>query len=98
MKIDLSLKNETLYRGCEIETVAGKLNLITDVGEAIDIIGSNINGILDGISSNDRDSVTLTGAMAVWAYLIVFHAVVHKFRSVYYHDGRSNPVLIAKHG
>ncbi len=42
--------------------------------------------------------VTLTGPMAVWAYLVVFHAVVHKTRRVYYDDGHGNRVLVAAHG
>jgi hypothetical protein len=90
--IDLSLNNDSLYNGCEIEEVAGRLNLKTPVAEAVNIVGRNINSIEGG------DEVTLTGPMAVWAYLIVFHAVVHRFSKVYYDDGRNGKVLIAAHG
>lgn len=93
MTIDLSLKNEQLYKGCEIEEVAGRLNLTTAVKDAVNIVGRNIADMnLSG------DEVTLTGPMAVWSYLIVFHAVVHRFRKVYYDDGRSGTVLVAAHG
>jgi hypothetical protein len=36
--------------------------------------------------------------MAIWSYLIVFHAVVHSFVRVYYFDGRNDPVLLSAHG
>ena len=92
-KIDLSLKNEALYDGCEVEEVAGRLNLKTPVAEAVNIVGKNVADMnLSG------DEITLTGAMAVWAYLVVFHAVVHRFNRVYYNDGRNDSVLIAAHG
>ena len=96
MKIDLSLNNVDLYAGCEIETVAGRANLTTSVAEAIDRVGVNIAAIV--AAEQDRAEVTLTGPMAVWAYLVVFHAVVHAFREVRYHDGRGEPVVIARHG
>lgn len=96
MQIDLGLKNEALYAGCEIEEVAGRLNLKTPVAEAVSIVGRNIESMV--ASASDRSQVTLTGPMAVWAYLIVFHAAVHRFGRVYYDDGRSGPVLIAAHG
>jgi len=44
------------------------------------------------------NTVTLTGPMAVWAYCIVFHAVVHRFTKVVYEDGRGTVVTLAKHG
>lgn len=98
MKIDLSLKNVTLYAGCTVETVAGRDNLTTPVKEAVDIVGRNIASIVAGIPAAERQEVILTGPMAVWSYLIVFHAVVHVFRKVYYDDGRTGPVLVAAHG
>lgn len=96
MEIDISLKNQSLYEGCEVEEVAGRLNLTTPVEEAVNIVGRNIAKMVN--TSSDRDEVTLTGPMAVWSYLIVFHAVVHSFKKVYYDDGRSGKVLIAAHG
>lgn len=92
-KIDLSLNNTDLYAGCSIEEVAGRKNLTTPVQEAVNIVGKNVADMnLSG------DEITLTGAMAVWAYLVVFHAVVHRFRRVYYDDGRNGAVLVAAHG
>ncbi|HZT78582.1 MAG TPA: hypothetical protein VFA26_00050 [Gemmataceae bacterium] len=98
MKIDMSLNNADLYAGCEIEEVAGRLNLKTPVGDAVNIVGRNINGLLEAVPAAERSEVTLTGPMAVWAYLVVFHAVVHRFTRVYYDDGRTGPVLVAAHG
>lgn len=98
MRIDLSLSNAALYAGCEIETVAGRGNLKTPVADAVNIVGANIAAMLADVPAADRAEVTLTGPMAVWAYLVVFHAVVHRFSKVYYDDGRNGPVLIAAHG
>ena len=94
--INLSLINNALYEGCNIEEVAGRLNLVTPVAEAVNIVGRNIATIV--AATSERDEVVLTGPMAVWAYLVVFHAVVHAFRRVYYDDGRGNKVLVAAHG
>jgi len=93
MKIDLGLNNASLYAGCAIEEVAGRLNLTTPVAEAINVVGRNINTM-----EIDPTEVELTGPMAVWAYLVVFHAVVHKTGRVYYNDGRSGRLLVAAHG
>jgi len=93
MKIDLSLTNAHLYKGCEIEEVAGRLNLKTPIEEGIKIVGRNVAAM--NLHGNE---ITLTGPMAVWAYLVVFHAVVHRFARVYYDDGRNKPVLVAAHG
>lgn len=98
MKIDLSLNNEILYKGCEIEEVAGRLNLKTPVKDAVNIVGRNIKAIVDTVLADERKEVTLTGPMAVWSYLVVFHAVVHSFGKVFYDDGRSGAVLVAAHG
>lgn len=93
MTIDLSLRNATLYEGCKIEEIAGRLNLTTPINDAVNVVGKNISAMdLHG------DEITLTGPMAVWSYLIVFHAIVHTFRRVYYDDGRNGAVLIAAHG
>ena len=94
--INLSLTNNDLYDGCTIEEVAGRLNLTTPVDEAVNIVGKNIAAIV--AEAEDRSEVTLTGPMAVWAYLVAFHAVVHAFARVYYDDGRGNRVLVAAHG
>jgi len=91
--LDLSLKNDSLYKGCEVQEVAGRLNLTTPVAEATNIVGRNI-----ATMNLSGEEIELTGPMAVWAYLVVFHAVVHRFSLVYYNDGRNEPVLIAAHG
>lgn len=95
---DLSLANSALYAGCSIETVAGRLNLKTPVGEAVNIVGKNANDIISATPAENRDKLVLSGPMAVWAYLIVFHAAVHVFREVYYFDGKNPEVLISRHG
>ena len=97
MKIDLSLHNAALYKGCEIEEIAGRLNLRTPVAKAVTLVGRNIAAIIQDVPPESRGSVTLTGPMAVWAYLVVFHAVVHTFSEVQYSDGR-NVVVLARHG
>ncbi|MFW9606338.1 MAG: hypothetical protein ACMV0I_07315 [Pseudomonas sp.] len=98
MKIDLSLSNELLYQGCNVEVVAGRANLTTPVAEAVEIVGANIDKIVAAVPASERQQVVLTGPMAVWSYLIVFHAVVHSFREVVYDDGRSGAVVVARHG
>ncbi|RPI53455.1 MAG: hypothetical protein EHM49_04320 [Deltaproteobacteria bacterium] len=95
MIIDLSLSNAALYEGCAIKEVGGRLTLTTPVEEAGNIIGRNAAKMV--VSATDRAEVVLTGPMAVWAYLVIFHIVVHKFNCVYYDDGRSGKVLIAQH-
>lgn len=91
--VNLSLTNSDLYKGCAIEEVGGRLNLTTPINEAINIVGRNANSI-----DFDPEEVELTGPMAVWAYLIVFHACVHRTKRVSYNDGRSGPVVVAAHG
>ena len=89
MIIDLSLKNNQLYAGCDIETIAGRLNLTTPVADAIELVRKNIQNM-----DVDPDEVELTGPMAVWSYLTVFDSVVQHTTSVYYNDGRNPRVLI----
>lgn len=98
MILDLSLKNTELYAGCRIEEVAGRLNLATPTAEAVTLVGRNIERMVGALPAAQREDCILTGGMAIWAYLIVFHAVVHRFRRVLYDDGRNGPVLIAQHG
>lgn len=91
--IDLSLKNTALYEGCEIVEEAGRLTLKTPPAKAIGHIGRNLQDMDLG-----GEAVTLTGPMAVFAYLVVFRHVANRFQKVYYHDGRSEPLLIASNG
>ena len=96
--IDISLNNARLYAGCGIQEIVGRLVLVTPVPEAVNIVGRNAKQIVDDLVSGGAEEITLTGAMAIWAYLVVFHIVVHRFRRVYYDDGKPNgKVLIAAH-
>jgi hypothetical protein len=96
--LDLSLDNTTLYAACAIKEVAGKLALVTPVAEAVNIVGRNAKKNVDELVTRGVDEITLSGGMAIWAYLVVFHIVVHRFRRVYYDDGKPNGrVLIAAH-
>jgi len=97
IKIDLGLGNNALYQGCEVTEVGGRLTLITEPAEASNIVGRNAIAIIEATPADQRDEVVLTGPMAVWAYLVVFHQVVHKFRKVVYDDGRGGLVLVAQH-
>jgi hypothetical protein len=95
---DLSLNNAELYAGCDVQEIAGRLTLMTPPSDAVNIIGRNARQIVDRLVADGVEEITLTGAMAIWAYLAVFHAVVHRFRRVYYDDGKpQGKVLIAAH-
>ncbi|HQO78981.1 MAG TPA: hypothetical protein PLG17_10785, partial [Thermodesulfobacteriota bacterium] len=93
--INLGLENAALYEGCVVKEVGGRLSLMTPPEEAVNIVGRNVKKLID--AAGDRSAVTLTGPMAVWAYLVVFHQVVHRFSAVFYDDGRSGAVQIAQH-
>ncbi|MCW5907200.1 MAG: hypothetical protein KIS94_05035 [Chitinophagales bacterium] len=97
LTLNLSLNNQRLYHGCQIEEVAGRKNLITPVAEAVNIIGKNAEELVSELKK-ESDEICLTGAMAIWAYLVVFHVVVHRFRRVWYDDDKGNKILIAAHG
>jgi hypothetical protein len=97
-RLDLSLINLQLYAGCDIQEVAGRAVLLTPVNEAVNVVGRNAKTLIDDIVTSGADEITLSGPMAIWAYLVVFHALVHRFRRVYYDDGKPNgKVLIAAH-
>ena len=96
--LDLSLRNQQLYAGCDVREVAGRLALTTHLDEAANIVGRNAQTLIDELVTDGVEEITLTGAMAIWAYLVVFHIAVHRFRRVYYDDGKPNGrVLIAVH-
>jgi hypothetical protein len=96
--LNLALTNPELYSGCAIEEVAGRLTLMTPVDEAVHLVGRNAQRLVDALAADGVEEVTLTGAMAIWAYLVVFHSVVHRFRRVWYDDGKpGGRVLIAAH-
>lgn len=94
--IDVGLTNAQLYAGCDVEEVAGRLTLVTPPDEAAKIVGRNIEVFI--AETAPLNEVTLTGPMAVWAYLIICHAVMHRCRRLYYADGRGQTILIAAHG
>ncbi len=93
MTLDLSLANSALYAGLPIEAVAGKLTLLASPTDAIPVLGANLARI-----AIDPEEVTLTGGMAIWAYLVAFHAIHGRTRRIYYQDGRGERVLVAAHG
>ena len=95
MKLNLGLDNRELYAGCEVTEVGGRLTLVTPPAEATNIVGRNATRIVEAVQAHDE--ITLTGPMAVWAYLVVFHVVVHRFGQVWYSDGRNEPILNAQH-
>lgn len=96
--LDLSLRNQQLYAGCDVQEVAGRLALTTHLDEAANIVGRNAQTLIDELVADGIEEITLTGAMAIWAYLVVFHITVHRFRRVYYDDGKPNGrILIAAH-
>ena len=96
--INLALTNTELYAGCEISEMAGRLTLTTPVDVAANHVGRNVAAMIEAIPADQRGAVALTGPMAVWAYLVVFHGVLHKFTRVYYDDGRGGVVCVAAHG
>jgi hypothetical protein len=97
VNIDLGLSNAALYAGLRVEEVGGRLTLMDKPAEAANTVGRNAQAVVAATPAEGRDVVVLTGPMAVWAYLIVFHVIVHAFGEVWYDDGKGNRVLIAKH-
>ena len=96
--LSLALTNTELYAGCQLTEVAGKLALITPAVDATNLIGRNAQRLVDELVAAGVEEITLTGAMAIWAYLVVFHIAVHRFRRVYYDDGKAGDrILIAAH-
>jgi hypothetical protein len=93
MVLDLSLSNDRLYSGLDIERVAGKLNLRTPPERAMAAMTANLDEM-----EIDPVEVVLTGAMAVWAYLVVFHYLHGRTGRIYYEDGMGRRVLVAAHG
>lgn len=91
--LDLSLNNDRLYHGLDIAREAGKLNLRTPPAAAIEAMFANLETI-----DLDPGEVVLTGPMAIWAYLAVFHYLHGKTRRIYYQDGTGHRVLVAAHG
>jgi hypothetical protein len=97
--LDLSITTENpLYASCEIEEVAGQHRLKATPEEAVNIVGRNAEAMVKRLVSDGVQTLILTGRSAIWVYLVVFHAAVHRFREVYYDDGKPNGrVRIAAH-
>jgi hypothetical protein len=93
MILDLSLTNEHLYAGLDVQRDAGKLNLRTPIGTATAVMGENLQQM-----DIDPEEVVLTGPMAIWAYLVVFHSIHGRTKRIYYQDGVGNRILVAAHG
>ncbi|MBM4028235.1 MAG: hypothetical protein FJ280_23005 [Planctomycetes bacterium] len=93
MRLDLSPANAELYRGLEIRELAGKPTLVSPPDLAIPGIVGNLARM-----PIDADEVILTGSMAIWAYLVVFHYLHGKTKRIYYEDGRGQRILVAAHG
>ncbi len=93
MILSLSLDNDALYCGLDIAIEAGKMNLRTPPAEAIAVMLGNLAAM-----AIDPDEVVLTGGMAIWAYLAVFHVLHGRTRRIWYQDGIGRRILVAAHG
>ena len=93
MILDLSLSNNQLYEGLPIEVLAGRPTLTTSPDQAIPFIVANLRNF-----SIDPDEVVISGNMAIWVYLVVFHYIHGKTKRIFYEDGRGLKILIAAHG
>jgi len=93
MILDLSPANRDLYPGLDVQDLAGKPTLLTPPEVAILAMTSYLATI-----AIDPEGVVLTGRMAIWAYLAVFHFLHGKTKHIYYEDGRGQRVLVAAHG
>jgi hypothetical protein len=93
MILPLSLDNDALYRSLDIAVEAGKMNLRTPPEDAITVMLRNLASM-----AIDPEEVVLTGSMAIWAYLAVFHALHGRTRRISYLDGLGRTILVAAHG
>lgn len=93
MILRLSLDNEELYRGLEIAVEAGRPNLRTAPDDAIPVMTANLERM-----AIDPSEVVLTGSMAIWAYLVVFHYLHGRTSRIWYEDGQGRRILVAAHG
>jgi hypothetical protein len=91
--LDLSPTNTNLYRGMDVQHLAGKATLLTPPETAIRRLGENLSAM-----KIDPEEVVLTGGMAIWAYLAVFHHLHGRTKRIWYEDGRGERVLVAAHG
>jgi hypothetical protein len=89
--LDLSVTlDNPLYHGCELEEVAGRMRIKGSPARWANVLGRNAESLLEQMMAQGIDELTLTGATAIWVYLIVFHSAVHRFREIYYDDGKKD--------
>ena len=93
MILDLSLTNRVLDAGLDVQERAGRPTLLTPAAEAIPVLMANLREV-----EIDPEEVVLTGGMAIWAYLVVFHFLHGRTKRIAYEDGRGERVLVAAHG
>jgi hypothetical protein len=92
VRIDMSCNpGNPLWAGCSFEEVGGRFNMTTPTAEASNLVGRACPAEIDG------EPVTLSGPAPIWAYLVVFHQVLHKTKRVYFDDGRNPAFPIAAH-
>ncbi|CAB4146741.1 hypothetical protein UFOVP829_32 [uncultured Caudovirales phage] len=94
MRLDMSPENDDLWGGCRRSSFAGKPNVETEPTEAIRILRRNLVVIFSEV--HDRREIILGGAMAAWAYLVVFDVASKIFGSVYYSNKYGKLVLITQ--
>lgn len=99
LTLDLTLSaTNPLYAGLTISEVGGRLTLAdAAAAETLNTIGRNAKKIVDEAVAAGERKVTMTGPMAMQAYLVVFHVVLHRFSEVRYRDGQGQEMLIAAH-
>lgn len=97
MILSLDLDNDALYGGLDRPILAGKRTLTAAPEDAMAVMSHNLTE-MDQAGQIDRDEVILTGGMAIWAYLVVFHFLHGKTNRIVYLDGRGQRVLVAAHG
>jgi hypothetical protein len=91
--LDMSLTNRDLYAGLDVQLTAGRPTLLTPADSAIPVLLANLARL-----SIDPQEVVLSGGMAIWAYLVVFHYLHGRTTRIFYEDGRGAKVLVAAHG
>lgn len=92
-KLNIGFDNNAVWAGCNVESVAGRYNLTTPIADAINVVGANVAAMnLSG------DEIEITGGCPVPITLIVYHVVLHRFKKVWYRDGKGDVFLVAAHG
>ena len=92
-RTEAELASHPIYHGLKVELLAGKATLVTPAAEAIPILAANAESL-----AYDPVEVTLTGPMAIWAYLVIFHVLHGRTKRIYFEDPRQGRILVAAHG